>query len=116
MNLVGLGKLLFQLGDYAVKAVIHFANTEDGAKEWGDVVAAFVELDLFNPSDVAQDVTVSKAGGESDGFTLDDIERLSREFNTSGEHVSEARTASPRVAHRQHKGTPNPSNVERHPF
>ncbi len=43
MNLLGVGKLLFQLGDFAVKAIASYADTEEGAKEWGDVVAAFVD-------------------------------------------------------------------------
>lgn len=109
-NLIGIGNLLFQIGDYAVKAIVHFANTDEGAKEWEDVVAAFVALDLFNPSDQAQGVTVTPT--ESEKFTLADIERLSETFNKpDGEQVSEAPPALRKVIRRG-----KPTNVDDIPF
>lgn len=93
-DLVKIGKLLFQLGDYAVKAVTHYANSEEGEKEWGDVVAAFVDLDLFNPADIAQGVNVTR-NSESGGLTLEDIDRMAANFQASEEQAGEA-PAAPR--------------------
>jgi len=32
---------LFQLFDYVVKALVHYRETPEGAKEWNDFVSAF---------------------------------------------------------------------------
>lgn len=98
MNLLGIGNLLFQLGDFAVKAIISFANTDEGEKEWEDVVSAFVALDLFNPSDAEQGVSVSKADEANKPITLQDLERWNNP--TSLEHSRQGREAKPaRVIH-----------------
>src|SRR4051794_22466894 len=108
MNLLAVGKLLFQLGDFAVKAIVSYADTPEGEKEWGDVVGAFVELDLFNPSDVDQNVSVEKSDrGEVQTFTLEDIERLSETFNKPEEQADVASDASTRTVRRMplsHRG------------
>lgn len=111
MNLLGIGNLLFQVGDFAVKAIVNFANTPEGEKEWGDVVGAFVALDLFNPSDAAQGVTVSPTVSEGH-FTLADIERMSETFNKPDEEqASVTPAASLRVIRR-----PSHSSVDDIPF
>jgi hypothetical protein len=109
-DLLGIGKLLFQLGDYAVKAVVHYANTDEGAKEWDDVVGAFVALDLFNPSDAAQGVTVSPS--EGDTFTLADIQRLSETFDKPAEQAG----AHPAAARTVRRSPVVPPNVDDIPF
>lgn len=111
-NLLAVGKLLFQLGDFAVKAIVHYADTDEGEKEWGDVVAAFVELDLFNPADAAQGVSVTPNDG-GDKLTLADIQRLSETFNKAeGEQGTRGVPAPPRrvIRHGQ------PPNVDDIPF
>lgn len=87
MNLLAVGNLVFQLGDFVVKAIASYADTDEGAKEWGDVVGAFVELDLFNPSDVEQNVSVSPTSESDKPLTLEEIERLYETFNTGGEQA-----------------------------
>ncbi len=108
-DLLKIGALLFQLGDYAVKAVVHFANTEEGAKEWEDVVGAFVALDLFNPADAAQGVTVTPTGSEPQ-FTLADIERLSETFDKPAEQGRVTRPAA-RTIRRSPAKTPNVDDI-----
>ncbi len=110
-DLLGIGKLLFQLGDYAVKAVVHFANTDEGEKEWGDVVSAFVALDLFNPADAAQGVTVTPTEGGHE-FTLADIERLSETFDKPAE---QGRVTRPAVRNNRRSPAKTP-NVDDIPF
>jgi len=97
MNLLKVGNLLFQLGDFAIKAIASFADTDEGAKEWGDVVAAFVELDLFNPSDVEQNITVSPTSESEQPLTLKEIERIYETFNKAEEQVVAKSTASPPI-------------------
>lgn len=113
-DLLGIGKLLFQLGDYAVKAVVNYANTDEGEKEWGDVVAAFVDLDLFNPSDIAQNVSVTRSGNDEQ-FSLEDIERLSETFNKATEQAGEAPAAVPRIVRRPPQSSRS-ANVDDIPF
>lgn len=41
--------IIAQLFDYVVKAIVHYKETEDGAKEWADFVDAYetaVQVDL----------------------------------------------------------------------
>lgn len=104
MNLLVIGKLLFQLGDFAVKAITSYADTDEGQKEWGDVVGAFVELDLFNPSDVAQDVTVSSKEDSEKPLTAEEITRLSETFNKPEEQADGVSVAPKRVVHRMSMG------------
>lgn len=111
MNLLGLLNLIFQVGDFAVKAIIHFANTDEGEKEWGDVVSAFVALGLFAPSDAAQGVTVSETGSEPQEFTLADIERLSETFNKAAEKTGVHPVAAPRIVRRPTRAAVNVDDI-----
>lgn len=110
--------LLFQVGDYAVKAVVHFANTEEGEKEWGDVLAAFVDLDLFNPSDAEQGVTVERRQYDGSGINPDEADAILSQYEQEGvEQVERGSTATtqPRIVHRPQR-TVAPSNTDDIPF
>lgn len=65
--------LLFQIGDYALKAMRGFAETETGSREWDDVERGLVDCGFLDsatmsdgsayPADVPQWVSDAEANG-----------------------------------------------------
>lgn len=52
-RLFAIVALVFQFGDYLVKAATGYAQTEQGAKEWDDVERALVDVGLLDTAIMA---------------------------------------------------------------
>lgn len=78
--------LIMELADFGIKAITSYASSDEGEKEWSDVVAKLTDLGVYSP-DGEGDEPAPLSVSESNTFTLEDIQRLASKFDEgSGEY------------------------------